>query len=340
MKKHVTIKDVAKKVNLSVSTVSYVLSGKKRMSEETVKRVLQAVWELEYIPNKIAQSLKNNKIPVIGVLVPDIKNPFFPDLIDFLSNELLEDGFQILVACSNENIDKQKYILHVFLEYRVAGIIAIPTGDERIIKPDFKNLFTDIPLVILDRNIKLNVPKILLNNRNSAKTLTNFLIKKGHKRIGIITPPLYLSIGKERLQGYLDALQENNIQPSRMLIYEGNLFSEAGEQATLYFLNLSKTDRPTAILSCSDTMTFGVLKELKKLGLKIPRDISVASFDDPEYFEILDPPMTCIAQPLHKFVKKAASVMKEMLNGKFINKTFKFEGELRIRGSVDFPLSD
>ena len=333
-RKSVTIRDVAERAGVSIATVSYVLSGKKRISSTTVEKVLKAAEDLGYVPNKVARSLKEATTQIIGVLVPDIRNPFFPDVVDALSEALSEKGYQIIVASSDEDPRKQKEIIHSFLEYRVAGIIAIPTGSSSSVVKDFEKLCFTTSTVLLDRSVDVPCPKVVLDNRKAAEDITRFILDRGHSRIGLIAPPLHLSIGLERFEGYAKALRDRGINLDPALVYEGNLFAESGRRAFAYFMSMEKDRRPTAILSCSDVMTLGVLREIRKRGLKIPEDISIASFDNPDYFELLNPPLTCIAQPTIALGKKAAELMTEALKGRKMAGVYKYKGKLVVRESV------
>lgn len=333
-RKPATIRDVAKKAGVSIATVSYVLTGKKKVPPATAEKVLKAVKELGYVPNKVARSLKKATTQIIGVLVPDIRNPFFPDVVDALSEALSEKGYQIIVASSDEDPRKQKEIIHSFLEYRVAGIIAIPTGSSSSVVKDFEKLCFTTPIVLLDRSVDVPCPKVVLDNRKAAEDITRFILDRGHSRVGLIAPPLHLSIGQERFEGYAKALRDRGIGLDPALVYEGDLFAESGRRAFVYFMSMEKDRRPTAILSCSDVMTLGVLREIRKRGLKIPEDISIASFDNPDYFELLNPPLTCIAQPTIALGKKAAELMTEALKGRKMAGVYKYKGKLVVRESV------
>lgn len=293
--------------------------------------------ELGYIPNSVARSLKKRTTSIIGILVPDIKNPFFPSIVGSISEALLNDGYEIFAASSKESPDKQAKILEAFLQFRVSAIVAIPTGAPEVAYDQFARVIRHIPIILLDRDVPgLKCPKVLLDNHSGAKKLTLHLIKMGHKRIGIITPPLFLSIGKERLSGYKQALVENDLEVLKELIFEGDLFQRSGQKALDYFLQLDKNKRPTAILSCSDMMTLGFLKRAQERGVKIPEDFSFVSFDDPEYFELLTPPLTCLAQPVKLFGEKVSELLVKILSSTHINfeTTDKLMGELKTRGSV------
>lgn len=314
--KSATIKEIAKRADVSIASVSYVLSGSKRLSTKTAERILRAARSLGYVPNNLARNLKRSSVPIIGVLMPDMRNPVFPSIMQSVSDFLSERGYEIYAANSQESVEKQRRILQSFLEYRFAGIIAIPTGKESDILEDFSDVYRQIPMVLVDRDIPhLDCPKILLNNRQAARQLTTVLLEMGHRRIGIIAAPRDLSIGRNRLIGYREALRKSGITPAKQLVFSGDLFSESGEKAAQYFLGLPNEIRPTAVLSCSDVMTVGFLTCLRNAGLRVPRDISLVSFDDPDFFSIVDPRITCVAQPTEEFGNKAASLLTNMLDG-------------------------
>jgi len=334
--KSVTIKEVAQKAEVSIATVSYVLAGTKKLSHATVARVHEAVDTLGYVPNRLARSLKKQATPIIGILVPDIRNPFFPSIVEGVSRVLSKEGYEIFAASSDESEKKQKRILKSFLQYRFAGVIAIPTGDKNKIYSQFSEVLHQIPMVLIDRDIQhLKCAKVLLDNEAGAEDLTSHLITSGHRKIGIIIPPTTLSLGNERLNGYKKALHEHGLELCQEWVFQGNLFADSGERALEYFLQLDSKIRPTAVISCSDMMTLGFLRGISKKRMRIPDDISLVSFDDPDYFEFLNPPLTCLSQPTESFGKEAAYLLTNALNTfHIIDTTIRLKGEIKIRESV------
>lgn len=331
-----SIRDVADSAGVSIATVSYVLSGKKRVREETAEKVYKAVEELGYVPNIMARNLKKRVTGIIGILVPDIRNPYFPDIVEAVSRVLPEKGYEILAASSGEDPDRQINILESFLQYRIAGVIAMPAGAPRVVLPEFSRVLKALPLVLLDRDIpELKCGKVLLDNVDGSRRLVSYLVNKGHKRIGIITPPLFLSIGCERLEGYKKALGEAGLRMSNSLVFEGNLFADSGEEACQHFMKLSRSRRPTAIVSCGDMMTLGVLRTVRKLGIKIPEDLSLVSFDRNEYFEVFEPRITYLSQDTEQFGRYASELLTQVITtSKQIGKEVRITGELVLGESV------
>jgi LacI family transcriptional regulator len=334
--KSVTIKEVARKAGVSIATVSYVLAGTKKLTSKTIAKVHEAADNLGYVPNHLARGLKKRATPIIGILVPDIRNPFFPSIVEGVSRVLSEEGYEIFAASSDESEEKQQRILKSFLQYRFAGLIAIPTGDQTKIFSQFSEVLHQIPMVLLDRDIQhLKCAKVLLDNEAGAEELTSHLITSGHRKIGIIIPPRTLSLGGERFKGYKKALHEYGLELCQERVFQGNLFADSGEKALEYFWQLDSKIRPTAVISCSDVMTLGFLRGVSKNRMRIPDDISFVSFDDPDYFEFLNPSITCLSQPTEGFGREAAYLLTDALNtSHIIDTTIRLKGEIKIRKSV------
>jgi DNA-binding LacI/PurR family transcriptional regulator len=335
-RKAATIREVAERARVSIATVSYVLSGKKKLSPSTEIRVFNAVEELGYLPNQLARNLKSNTTTTIGILVADIRNPFFPSIVEFVSKYLADEEYGIFVASSYESVHEQEKILKLFLQHKIGGLIAIPTGPYEEIFTQFQWLSHKIPLILLDRDIpRLPCAKVLLDHAEGTWKLTTHLIQAGHRKIGIVTPPLYLSIGMERLEGYKRALKESDIQVDEEIQFEGNLFQDSGEQAAEHFLGIDEARRPTAVVSCNEMMTMGFLRRIHRHGMDIPRDFSLVSFDDPDHFEFFDPPITSYRQPERHFGEKAVDLLtKELKSIPLQNRRIILRGELMDRKSV------
>jgi LacI family transcriptional regulator len=331
-----TIKEIAEAAGVSIAAVSYTLSGKKKLSPDTTARIRKIADQLGYIPNKLARNLKTRISPIIGIVVPDIRNPFFPAIMDGVSHYLSAKGYEVFVSSSGESEAKQKRILTSFLQYRLAGIIAMPTGDPDSIIAAFTETVSKSPLVLIDRDIPLlDCAKVLLDNSAGAEELTMHLLKSGHKKIGIIAPPASLSIGRERLSGYGKALRAYRLKEKIEYIYRGDLFAGSGPKALNHFLSLPAERRPTAIISCGDVMTVGLLQALKRRGIKIPQDLSVVTFDDTDFFSLLDPPLTCLSQPTEVFGKEAARLLTDSIECTAPSeKVIRLKGTIKIRDSV------
>jgi DNA-binding LacI/PurR family transcriptional regulator len=335
-KKIPTIRDIAAETGLSIATVSYVFSGARRVPEKTAARVRAAAKALGYIPNRIARSLRAPNSRIIGIVVPDIRNPFFPAIMDEVKRHIIHRNYEILVGSSEESIDEQNRILQSFLQYHVAGAIVVSAGSDENAGGELRAFQRRAPFVLVDRDVRgLSCSKVLLRNGLAARQLVGALYQSGHRRIGILAPSTALSIGRERAAGYSKALHDHGLPARPELVFVGDMFPSSGEKAADYFLGMHERSRPTAILSCSDVMTIGLLRGLAKRSIRVPRDMSVVSFDDTDYFPFMNPPMTCMAQPVEQFGWHAAELLVAEIEKRASEpQTIRLNGTLVVRHSV------
>lgn len=284
---NVTIKDVARESGVSTASISRVLNGTGYVSNETKERVLAAVKKLNYQPNAIARSLKQHKTNTIGVIVPDIANPYFMTIAKAIEDTVSERGYNLIFCSIDENPEKEKQLLDVLYEKRVDAIVLATSGaSEEMVE---RIVSSGIPVVLLDRKLQLQpfqLDYVIENNVQAAYRLTKILLEKGHRRIGVVNGSLKVSTGWERYEGYKKAIREYNLNEDIRLTYNGNFAQKDGRLAVDYFLSF--VDRPTAILSFNNTMTFGVLLELRRRGYNIPDDMVVASYGEVEAAQLLD----------------------------------------------------
>jgi LacI family transcriptional regulator len=335
-KKIPTIREIAAKTGLSIATVSYVFSGARKVPEKTAERVRAAAESLGYIPNRMARSLRAPNSRIVGILVPDIRNPFFPAIMDAIKRHIVPRNFEILVGSSEERIVEQNRILDSFLQYHVAGAIVVSAGSDELAGEGLRAFQKRAPIVLVDRDVrKLSCSKVLFRNELAARQLVGLLYKSGHRRIGILAPSTALSIGLERIAGYQKALQDHRLPSRPEMVLVGDMFASSGEKAADYFLRMDERSRPTAILSCSDVMTLGLLRGLALSSVRVPRDISVVSFDDTDYFPFMTPPITCIAQPVEGFGSHAAELLVSEIERRASQpQTILLNGALVVRRSV------
>jgi DNA-binding LacI/PurR family transcriptional regulator len=331
-----TIREIAAKTGLSIATVSYVFSGARKVPEKTAVRVRAAAENLGYIPNRIARSLRSPNSRIIGILVPDIRNPFFPAIMDAIKRHIVHLNYEILVGSSEERIDEQNRILESFLQYHVAGAIVVSAGSDETAGEELRAFQRRAPIVLVDRDVRrLSCSKVLLRNELAARQLVGALYQSGHRRIGILAPSTALSIGQERTAGYSKALHDHGLQARPEMVFVGDMFPSSGEKAAEYFLKMDEKSRPTAVLSCSDVMTIGLLRGLATLSVRVPRDMSVVSFDDTDYFPFMNPPITCLAQPVERFGWHAAELLVAEIEKKTSEpQRIRLNGTLVVRRSV------
>lgn len=286
---NVTIKDLAKELNLSTATISRVLNNSGYASPEVRERVLATAKKLNYQPNAIARSLKKHQTNTIGVIIPDISNPFFMKISRGIEDTIQPSGYTLIFASGDENPKKEREVLQVIHEKRVDAIVLATSGENDEMINSIKS--TGVPMILIDRKINndaLGFDYVVEDNVEGAYLLTNYLIHNGHKRIGVVNGSLSVSTGYERYLGYKKALKENGMEEFPELIYNGNFIQEDGFKATELFLQLE--DRPTAIISFNNTMTFGVLLQLTRHGISNFDNLVVASYGESEAAQLFKSP--------------------------------------------------
>lgn len=311
-----TIKDIAKASGASTATVSRVLSNTGYASKEIRAKVLEVAKRLNYQPNGIARSLKMERTNTIGIIIPDIANPYFMQISKGIEDIVQQDGYNLIFASSDENPAKEKEMLRVLLEKRVDAIV-LATSDNN--NESIKQLGDiGVPIILIDRKIdddQLDLDSVVEDNFHGAYQLTDYLIKNNHHQIGVVNGSLKVSTGMERFLGYKQALKDNDIELDQDLIYKGNFIVEDGTKAVNHFLN--RLSRPTAILSFNNTMTLGVILQLTRLGLDIPKDMVVASYGETEVAQLLSPPgIVYVKQSPYKMGIRAGELILERLTNK------------------------
>lgn len=323
-----TMKEVARLANVSVSTVSHVINKTRFVSSSTRQKVLKAMDKIGYHPNMIARSLRRRKTNTIGLVISDITNPFFPGVVRGIEKQLIKKGYSIILTNTDDDIEKEKNLVTLLYGKRVDGFIIVTAGGES--KHIESLIQLRVPVVLLDRKISgLKLDAVLVDNEGGTRKLTEYLINLGHKRIGIITGPLNVFTGKERLNGYLKALQEYSLPRDDKLIKTGDFRQESGYSLTLELLSLSSP--PTAILACNNLVGIGAMDALKEKGIRIPDEIELVIFDDLPWFGHLNPPLTVVAQPTFKLGEMAAKLLLEQIRGRKKPKEIVLEVELKKR---------
>jgi LacI family transcriptional regulator len=284
-----TIKEVAAAAGVSTATVSRALNESGYVSEEIKERVLSAVARLNYQPSAIARSLKQDKTYMIGIIVPDISNPYFMGISRGIEDVVGPGGFQLMFCSSDENPDKESRLLQLLHEKRVDAIVLATSGDN---EPMVKRLLAaGVPIVLVDRKLELEngirLDLVAEDNVEGAFRLTTKLLEDGHTRIGVVNGPTRVSTGRERYEGVIRALEEYGLPP-KPLIFNGDFSTEGGSRAVRKFMEADS--KPTAIVSLNNCMSLGVLLEIVRSGLRIPDDIAVASFGEVEAGLLLKQP--------------------------------------------------
>jgi len=288
------------------------LSGVAYVSEELRERVLRAVKDLDYSPDGIARSMSQRRTLTLGLVVSDITNPFFTAVSRGVEDTGQKSGYSVVLCNTDEDVEKERGYLRVLREKRVDGILLTTAGREgghiqRLVEAGTK-------LVLIDRSIPgLSVPSVQVDNFGGVHRATEYLLNLGHRRIGIVTGRLSVSTADERLRGYEGALAAATVQLDPSLIVSGHFTEEGGHEAGRNLL--SRSHRPTAVISCNNFMTTGLLVALREGGSRVPEDVSVISFDDLPYFALLDHPVTVISQPMYDLGRSACELLLRLITG-------------------------
>lgn len=310
------IRDLAEVLNLSTTTVSRVLNGKAikyRIKVETQNRVIKAAKEYNYTPSKVARSLKMSKTDTLGLIIPDISNPFFADIARSIEREARSKGYSIILCDSEENHMIEKEHISLLLSHKVDGIILAPVGiDFKYIINTFQ---TGLPIVILDRySPEIGLPYITSNNYQGGIDAINYLISMGHRKIACLQgiPESYPTI--ERVRGYSEALRVVGIPIDRNLIVGDDYSIVNGYKQTQILFSMNNP--PTAIFALSNLIGLGVIKAIQEMGLQIPDDISLVSFDEQPYSAFLATPMTTIDQKKSEMGQLAVDILIKSIENK------------------------
>ena len=332
-----TMKDVARLAGVSISTVSHVINKTRYVEPETREKVYEAIKTLGYRPNILASSLRKRVTNTIGLIISNITNLFYPEVVRGVEDLLAKYNYNLILCNSDENVEKEKNYIEVLFSRRVDGLIITPSKSSET--RENLDLFREknIPVVLVDRKIEgLEEDVVLADNIEGTYEAISYLISLGHKRIGIITGPLDTTTGCERLEGYLKALEDKGIKKDDNLIYEGDFKEEGGYKGVEALLNISNP--PTAIFTSNNLMALGALKKITELGLKIPQDLSLVSFDDMDWFPYFSPPLTAVYQPAYELGETAVKLLFERLKrGRKKRKEVRLPTKLIIRESCAPP---
>jgi LacI family transcriptional regulator len=311
-----TIVEVAKRARVSIATVSNVVRGTRRVSETLAARVTAAIDELNYIPNELARSLKVKQSRMLAMVLPDITNPFFPEVIRGAEDAAFARGYFLLTANTDEQPGRERRIFAGLRSYRVAGILlATAQGAHTHSTNHLTTMMrAGISIVCLDRTVTdVATDAVLLDNEGGARQCVRHLIKQGHRHIGIITGALKLQTGYERLQGYKQALEDAGIPIDKRMIAEGDFRLESGRRRCEQLMKLRV--RPTALFVCNGVMTQGALQALNALEIDVPRDLALATFDDVPAGPGMGKQITSVLQPSYEMGTRAAEILMDRIEG-------------------------
>lgn len=327
-----TISDVAKKAEVSVATVSYVVNGTRNVAPETEKRVRRAMEDLEYHPNAAAQSLRTRSTHVVGLVISDISNPFFATLVRGAEDCARQNAYSVLICNTSEKMEDELVYLQLLSRRRIDGMLLAPTGknDEMIRRLIERGMH----IVFIDRKPdSIMASSVLSENEEGAYQATSHLISLGHTRIGIVVGLPEVSTTTERLRGYERALSKSGITLDRALVTYGGSQIAGAEKACKELFDLP--DCPSAVFAGNNLMTIGVMKQLRKLDIRCPQDVSVVGFDDFEWASCFEPTLTTVAQDPYRIGFIAVEQLFKVLSGESLHMSdTRIPTQLKVRGST------
>lgn len=309
--KNISIKDVAKQANVSTATVSHVINGTRFVSEETKRKVHQAMDDLNYRLNSIARSLRSRKSHVIAFLAPilasETSNYFFMSVAAGIQSVLKQNNYHLVLSDSHEELQFEEEEIRMLSSQMIDGLIMAPASREC----DYDPFFGDYPVVYLDR-VPNNHQRdcVLVDNKTVSKEAVQMLLEKGHKRIGFLSGPHTLTTTEERYEGYLEALNEADVEFDPQLVHIGEVTVNSGYELTDALLR----HNPSAIFVTDNVMAMGVMSYLQEKAIRVPGRIAVVAFDEFQWTRITSPPLTVIQQPAFELGVKAAEVMLERID--------------------------
>lgn len=327
-----TMKDVALKAKVSTATVSRALMNPDKVSQATRNRVEKAAREVGYLPQPMGRNVKRNESRTILVIVPDICDPFFSEIIRGIEVTAANHGYLVLIGdCAHQN-QQEKTFIDLIITKQIDGMLLL--GSRLPFDASIEEQRNLPPMVMANEFApELELPTVHIDNLTAAFDTVNYLYEQGHKRIGCIAGPEEMPLCHYRLQGYVQALRRCGIMVDPQYIARGDFTFEAGSRAMQQLLDLPQP--PTAVFCHSDVMALGALSQAKRQGLKVPEDLSIIGFDNIDLTQFCDPPLTTIAQPRYEIGREAMLLLLDQMQGQHVGSGSRLmDCELIIRGST------
>lgn len=310
MKTQITMKDIAKEAGVSIATVSMICNHKdKNISEATRNRVLELIATLGYVPNVMARSLVTKKTKTIGLIIPDITNPFFPEIARGAEDMASKCGYSVIYCNTDDKIKREDNYIKILTEKMVDGIIFAHSAER--VGAEFSN--SRIPIVLIDRDSKADnvVGRVLVNNEAASMAGVTYLLRRGYKRIAYIAGSMRTKTAQDRLEGYRRALLEHGIQYDSKWVKKGSYHSQWGYDAIKEFER--EELRFDAIFCGNDLIAIGAIKALKEKQIYVPNDVGILGFDDVYLAGMTMPPLTTIRQPKYEMGYQATELLIDVI---------------------------
>ncbi|MHC2990251.1 hypothetical protein OB13_01100 [Pontibacter sp. HJ8] len=336
MKKKLLISDIAKQLNISITSVSFILNGRakeKRISDSLAEKVLKLVEEVNYKPNQLAQSLRTGKTKTIGLIVEDISNPFFATIARLIEEKAYKEGYRIIYCSTEDDKDKTHELISLFRDKHVDGYIITPTQGA---EDDIKELISDgFPVVLIDRQvIGLDSNFVVVDNLDGAYQATSHLIGRGYKKIAFVTTDSRQNQMLLRLEGYRTALENLALEPTILEIP----YSYDPEKMIRSMMSFLDEQREVdAVFFSTNYLALRGLEAISRLDLAIPAQLGLVSYDDLDFFRLYKPAITAVAQPTEDIANQVINIMLNLLKGEnpdTLPKPLVLPTHLIVRGST------
>jgi LacI family transcriptional regulator len=330
-----TIKDVALRAGVSVTTVSHVVNDTRHVSAKGRERVELAIRELGYVPNAMARSLKSNTTSTLGMLIPNSSNPYFAEIVRIVEDRCFGAGYTLVLCNTDDEPHRQSVYLQVLAERRIDGLIVVSTGagDDDSLVTQLRGL--RMPTVLVDREIADPACDLVETAHMQGGLLAvRHLLSLGHKRIACIGGPVGVMPSEQRIEGWRMALAEAGATPNAdALLWRGGFTSQGGYEAMHAILRTEQA--PSAVFVCNDLMAIGALRAAHESGVRVPDDLSIVGFDDIELSAYTSPALTTVAQPKERIGALAVDMLLERVGGKRRDaRKVVLQPELRVRAST------
>lgn len=311
----VTIYDIAKRANVSPMTVSRVINNAPSIKESTRQRVEEAIKELDYVPNKQARSLTSKETRLVSLVIPDISNPFFTNIARGAEDKALQLGYQLILGNTDENQEKETHYVNMLMSTGVDGVLIVPSGDGTA--TNLKKLIKRrIPFVYVDRTVEAYpADTVTGDNLHTTRLLVRHLIDTGHEKIAFINGPSTLSNAREREMAFRETLLLSGIEPNPAYLIETHFKQDNLDEIINKLISLQQGERPTAILAANNFIGVNTLRALRMLQIRVPEDMAVTCFDDPDIIPDYNPFLTLAKQPAYDMGFLGMQLLIERIQG-------------------------
>ena len=331
------MRQIAERAAVSIGTVSHVINGTAKVREKLRARVVEAIRSLGYQPSQLARGLRRNQTSMLGMIIPDVTNPFFPGVVRGVEDVAYKRSYRVVLCNTDNDPHKETSYLNELRSYRPAGLLVIPAAESHIAAQLRLLATSGPPVVCIDRRpTGWDGDVVVVANEAGSYAATRHLLRMGHRNLAVITGPLHLTNAAERLKGFRRALDDAQVSIEPEYVQEARFDRQSGYQAALRLLRM--LPRPTAIFACNDLMALGVLLAARELNVVCPDELSIVGFDNLDFTEFTAPGLTTVHQSGYQLGATAARLLLERIDGsKRRIKKVVLPTELKIRYSASPP---